>query len=309
MLVIVGSINMDLVAQVPRLPNPGETLAGSRFATLPGGKGANQAVAVSRLGGRAVMIGCVGDDLFGKRLRDGLRAEGVDTRLIRTAPGTSSGVAVIAVETAGQNSILILPGANHALRPAHVRAAEATIAKADALLVQLEIPNETVAAALRLARRHGVPTILDTAPVPPGGLPASLGTVDVLSPNQTEAALLTGQPCKNREEATEAARTLLSLHRPASVVLKLGAEGALAQSSGLPPVLLPAYRVRVVDTTAAGDAFTAALAVRLAEGAPLVEALPFANAAGALATTVFGAQNSMPTRAQVQRLLKRPCQT
>ncbi len=303
-VVIVGSINMDLVARVPRLPKPGETLAGTDFVTLPGGKGANQAVAVARLGGRAVMIGNVGDDVFGERLLRGLRQEGVDTRGVRTIPQTSSGVAVIAVEARGQNSIILVPGANHALRPEHIQAAERVIARADAVLVQLEIPLDTAAAALELARRHGVPTILDTAPVPPGGLPESLGSVDVLSPNQTEAALLTGRRCATREDAARVAEILFERHRPAAVVLKLGDQGASVHLPGGWARFFPPQRVKAVDTTAAGDAFAAALALRLAEGGTLDDALPWANAAGALAATVLGAQNAMPTRTQVQRQLR-----
>lgn len=303
-VVIVGSINMDLVARVPRLPKPGETLAGTDFVTLPGGKGANQAVAVARLGGRAVMIGNVGDDVFGERLLRGLRQDGVDTRFVKEISQTSSGVAVIGVEERGQNSIILVPGANHALRPEHVRAAERVIARADAVLVQLEIPLDTAATALELARRHGVPTILDTAPVPPGGLPEELGSVDVLSPNQTEATLLTGRRCATRDDAAAVAEVLFERHRPAAVVLKLGDQGASVHLPGGWNRFFPPQRVKAVDTTAAGDAFTAALALRLAEGRTLDDALPWANAAGALAATVLGAQNAMPTRTQVERRLR-----
>lgn len=304
-VVVVGSVNMDLVVRVPRLPQPGETLAGTDFRTLPGGKGANQAVAVARLGGRSVLVGRVGDDVFGDRLRRGLRADGVDVRHLGVLPKTPSGVAVIGVEDGGQNSIAIVPGANGRLRPADLRPLEALIARADAVLVQLEIPLEAAAAALRLARRHQVFTVLDTAPVPPGGLPCDLfREVDILSPNQTEAALLAGCRSETPDEAAAAADELIARYDPGLVVVKLGAQGALAHAGGgVEPVLQPAFPVEPVDTTAAGDAFTAALTLRLAEGADLGESLRFASAAAALSVTRLGAQDSMPTRSAVDRFL------
>ena len=304
-MVVVGSVNMDLVVRVPHLPQPGETLAGSDFRTSPGGKGANQAVAVSRLGGRSILVGRVGDDVFGDRLRRGLRRDGVDVRHLAVLPRTPSGVAVIGVEDSGQNAIALVPGANGRLRPADLRPLEALIARADALLVQLEVPLETAAAALRIARRHEVFTVLDTAPVPPGGLPAELfRDIDILSPNQTEAALLAGCRSDTPDEAAAAAEELIARFEPGIVVVKLGAQGALAHAGGgVEPVLQPAFPVAAVDTTAAGDAFTAALTLRLAEGANLGDALRFATAAGALAVTRSGAQDSMPTRPAVERFL------
>ena len=306
-VVVVGSINLDLVVQVPRLPQAGETLAGTAFSTLAGGKGANQAVAVARLGGRAIMIGRVGDDAFGARLLRGLRQEGVDVRHVLTLPRTTTGVASIAVEADGQNSIAIVSGANARLRPSDVRAAEPVIARADAILVQLETPLETVETALRLARKHGVTSVLDPAPVPKDGLPASWRklSLDILSPNESEAAQLTGLPVDTEAEATRAATRLLDCFRAQAVVLKRGAHGALWQQANGPARVFPAFRVKAIDTTAAGDAFTAALALRLAEGATLSDTLPFASATGALATTRLGAQNSMPTRRAVQAFLRR----
>lgn len=307
-VVVIGSINMDLVTRVPRLPKPGETLKGASFETLPGGKGANQAVAVARLGGRSIMIGRVGDDAFGRTLRSGLRAQGVNTRHVATLPGSSSGVAVIQVEDSAQNSIAIVPGANGGLRPADLEELERVIAGADAVLLQLEIPLATVRAALRIAQRHDVFTVLDSAPVPPEGLPAGLRNMDILSPNQSEAAQLSGLPCSSPDEALSAADVVIERHNPGVVVVKLGEQGALAHAGGdhCNSHHAPAFRVKAIDTTAAGDAFTAALALRLAEGANLGEAMLFANAAGALATTRVGAQNAMPTRAEVERLLRHP---
>lgn len=304
-IVIVGSINMDLVVQVPRLPKPGETLSGSAFRTLPGGKGANQAVAVARLGGRATMIGCVGDDVFGAHLRQGLRGEGVDIRHVTVIPKSSSGVAVIGVEASGQNSIAIASGANERLRPADLRRLASVIASADALLLQLEIPLDTAAAALRIARRHHVPTVLDCAPVPPDGLPDTFREVDILSPNQSEATLLTGMPCHTTAEAVAIADALIHRYDPGVVVVKMGELGAVAHAGIGDAMVTPAYPVEAIDTTAAGDAFTAALTLRLAEGANLGQAMPFACAAGAIAATRLGAQNSMPKRTEVIRFLAR----
>jgi len=305
-IVIVGSVNMDLVARVPRLPRPGETLSGSSFATFPGGKGANQAVAVARLGGRSVFVGRVGDDPFGKELLRSLRNEGVDVRYVRTLPGTSSGVAVIAVEDSGQNAITVVPGANARVRPDDVRAVESVIASADALLVQLEIPLETVHEAIRLARKHGVLTVLDPAPVPPKGLPARWAnlSIDIISPNETEAAQLGGRPCSTDKAAIACVESMLLDSKAVLAVLKRGSRGALLHAFAK-PCFFPAFPVKVVDTTAAGDAFSAALTVRFSEsGTTLGEAIHFANAAGALATTRLGAQASMPTRKQVDAFLR-----
>lgn len=304
-VVIVGSVNMDLVVRVPKLPAPGETLAGSEFRTAPGGKGANQAVAIARLGGRAIFIGCVGDDAFGSELLRNLRAESVNTRHVRRVPRSPSGIAVISVEDSGQNSIAIVPGANARLGVADIRRLRQVITRADALLCQLEIPLPTVAAALNLASQHDVFSVLDTAPVPPDGLPTSITRMDILSPNQSEASRLTGLPCETLHDARRVARKLIRRHDANVVVVKMGGAGAIAHACVGEPFQAPAFPVQPVDTTAAGDAFTAALTLRLAEGASLGESLRFANAAGALATTRHGAQQAMPTRAQVERLLQR----
>lgn len=299
-VVVVGSINLDLVVRTVRLPQAGETCAGRDFHTFPGGKGANQAVAAARLGARSVMIGALGDDAFGRRLRSGLNKEGVNTHGVRTCPGSASGVAMIGVDDAGQNAITVAPGANHLLRPAHLKALESTVAKADVVLIQLEIPTATAKVAVALARRHGVRVILDPAPMPDGGLPSRLGCVTVLSPNQSEVMRLTGLRCDRPEEFQAAAVAAKECTGAEVVVLKLGDQGAylLEKDRGRH---FPAMRVRARDTTAAGDAFTAALAVRWAEGASLEEAVVFANVAGALAATRPGAQSAMPRRAEVDR--------
>ncbi len=301
-VVVVGSLNMDLVVRVERLPRPGETIAGEHFSTIPGGKGANQAAAVARLGARSAMIGRVGDDAFGDQLRRSLVGFGVDVAHVAVTSECSSGVAVIGVERSGENAITIVAGANGSLTAADVEDVEEAIAGAAVLLVQLEVPLKTVAAAVALARRHGVATVLDPAPVPAGGLPAELFTVDVLSPNQSEAEQLTGIAAADLAGADRAARELLR-RGAGRVVLKLGPEGALIVDGEGPSQHVAAFAADVVDTTAAGDAFTAAVAVGLAEGMPLVAAVRFGCAAGALATTVFGAQPAMPARHRVDALL------
>lgn len=301
-LVVLGSVNMDLVVRVASLPRPGETVAGRDLAEIPGGKGANQAVAAARLGAHTEMIARVGDDAFGATLLRGLADGGVDARAVAVTRGCSSGVAVIGVGDDGQNSIVIVPGANGRLTPADVRRHRGLIARADALLLQLEVPPETVAAAAAVARRAGVTVVLDPAPAPRAPLPDELVAVDLLSPNQTEAEALTGIRVDTPDDAARAARALIR-RGARRVVVKLGAAGAFYADAQL-ELHVPARRVKPVDTTAAGDAFTAALALAWAAGRPPAEAVRFACAAGTLATLSFGAQPAMPGRAEVEAFLK-----
>ncbi len=304
-IVVVGSINRDLVARVPQLPRPGETVLGTAFHEVPGGKGANQAVAAARLGADVTMIGRVGDDAFGERLLKSLRLHGVRTDAVQSTADCPTGLALIGVDDTGQNAITVIGGANQRLSPDDVQAHQAAIAHAHALLVQLEVPLATVTAAVAMARQHGVLTVLDPAPAPKVELPAELFDVDVLSPNQAEAEELTGVTVASVADAFHAAR---KLHERSArrVVIKLGDQGALASESGSEPVHVPAPRVHVVDTTAAGDAFTAALAWALLEGLSLAEATRFACAAGTLATTRPGAQDAMPSRQDVAELARVP---
>lgn len=302
-IAVVGSVNMDLVVQTPRLPAPGETVLGGAFDTFPGGKGANQAVAAARQGAQVIFIGCVGQEAgsaaFGARLAAGLQVEGVDTRFLYRQEQAASGVALITVDAAGQNTIVVAPGANFMLTPALVQSAWEHIPPPQVLLLQLEIPLETVLAAARLARRAGTQVVLNPAPAQP--LPAELlALVDVLIPNEHEAALLAQMPVETLEQAENAARKLLA-QGAGCVVITLGARGALLVSAPGPVVHVPAYRVQVVDTTAAGDAFAGALAVALAEGLPLRSAVQRGCAAGALSATQPGAQPSLPTREAVER--------
>lgn len=298
-LVVIGSINMDLVVRTERLPRPGETVRGGEFHTIAGGKGANQAVAAARLGADTYLVGRVGADDFGRRLRDAVEGNGVNIAHVSIDDDHPTGVAMIIVQASGENSIVVARGANDAVSPQDVQAASAVIAAAEVVLLQLEIPLETVAAALEAARAAGVKTVLDAGPACP--LPEDLLRLpDVLSPNLVEAEVLLGHPIPG---ALEAARELRACGALACVV-KSGAEGcawALSQDAGH----IPAIPVEVVDTTAAGDAFTAALGVALAEGREVPAAAAWANYAGALAVTRLGAQPSMPTRRELEHFVSR----
>ncbi|WP_405786904.1 ribokinase [Streptomyces sp. NBC_01367] len=287
-IAVLGSTNMDLVAYVAKAPRLGETVTGRAFRTVPGGKGANQAVAAARSGGEVVMIGAVGADEFGVRLRSALTAARVDTAALRTVEGTS-GTAHITVDDEGGNSIVVVPGANAAVTGLET-GDEARIAAAGSLLLQLELPLSAVLAGARAARAHGVRTVL--TPAPAQSLPADLlAATDLLVPNEHEAAALTGLT-----DPLRAAEALLA--EVPEVVITLGAAGALYAARGREPLTVPAPRVRAMDTTAAGDTFVGALAVALGERRPMPEALRWASAAAALSVQRPGAQDSMPTRAE-----------
>ncbi|MFF4228357.1 ribokinase [Streptomyces sp. NPDC001820] len=288
-IVVLGSTNMDLVAYVPHAPKRGETVTGREFRTIPGGKGANQAVAAARAGGDVAMIGAVGSDEFGELLRHTLEASGVDTDLLRTAEGPS-GTAHIVVDDEGGNSIVVIPGANgavNALGPGD----EALIATSDALLLQLELPLSAVLDGAEAARRHGVRTILTPAPAQPLP-PELLAVTDLLVPNEHEAATLAG--VADPHMAAEAL-----LRQVPEVVITLGSAGSLYAARGSAPVTVPAPRVRAVDTTGAGDTFVGALAVALVEGRPVQQALSWASAAAALCVQRPGASTSMPYRSEI----------
>ena len=300
-IVVVGSLNMDLVVGAPKIPAPGETVIGGDLQTFPGGKGANQAVAAARLGAQVAMVGRVGDDAFGAQLRQTLENDGVDLAYVQTTAVTPSGVALIVVDAAGQNSIVVASGANMRLTPADVEAAAPAIRAADVLALQLESPLETVQRAAELARAHGVTVILNPAPARPLP-PELLALVDVLIPNESETAALTGLPVTSVDELTAAADCLRA-QGVGAVILTLGARGALLAAEGVTR-RFPAFPVdQVVDTTAAGDAFVGGLATAVAEKQPLDAAIAWGNAAGALAVARAGAQPSLPTRAAVEALL------
>ncbi len=296
-IVVVGSSNTDLVVRAPALPGPGETVLGSAFLVAPGGKGANQAVAAARLGARVTLVARLGADEFGDRALAALRREGIDTTFVARDAEAASGVALIVVSESGENAIAVAPGANMRLAAADVDRAAPAIREADALLLQLETPLPTVRHAATLAMKAGVPVILNPAPAAPlaGEL---LSRVSVLTPNELEAAALTGTSASGVDAARQAA---LRLHASgvADVVITLGREGALMEGeAGSGHV--PGCAVTAVDTTAAGDAFNGALAVALAEGASLERAVRFANRAAALSITRPGAQPSLPTREAVE---------
>lgn len=299
-ILVVGSLNMDLVVQSPLIPRPGETIIGGQFATHPGGKGANQAVAAARAGADVSIVGRVGSDAFGDQLLVGLAEAGVGSKHVRRDIDTATGVALIVVEQSGQNSIVIAPGANSALTPADVEAAEDLIAESDLLLLQLEVPLDTVSRAAQLAQNHGTTVILN--PAPACELPAALlSAVDVLIPNESEAELLTGLSVQTEEEAAFAARKLQQ-QGASVVIITLGSRGTLAADRSV-LYRMPAFDVTPVDTTAAGDAFVGAFAVALAKSGALVDAIRWGSAAGALATTQAGAQPSLPSRARIADLL------
>ncbi len=297
-ILVVGSANVDLVTRVPRCPKPGETLLGHSFATIPGGKGANQAVATARLGAATYFAGCVGDDTFGEMQRRTLAADGIDLTYLKIHRSEPTGTAVIFVADEGQNSIVVTPSANHGITPDDVAAMEGLFANLDAVLLQLEIPLETVEATLELARSHGVLSILDAGPAQ--RVPAAiLQKADVVSPNETEAEAMTGVAVHDLASAKEAARQLRDMGTR-EVVMKLGAAGSFYLGEEV--YHTAPFAVTPVDTVAAGDAFTAALALKWRALCPH-NAMRFANAAGALTTTVAGAQPSMPTRQAVERFL------
>jgi ribokinase len=298
-IVVVGSLNMDLVASAPRIPVVGETIIGDHYFAQPGGKGANQAYAAARLGGKVAMFGCIGNDEFGMTMRENLSSVGCDVSAVSVEP-LSSGVALIFVSAAGQNSIIVVSGANSRLQPHHVLQHRASLSRAKVLLLQLESPLDTVIAAAQLARGHGTTVILDPAPAPVDMLPSQLlQNVDIITPNETEGAALTGLPPTrlNPGQAASVGKALLS-QGVGTVIVKLGDQGCM-MVCGEKHILLPTPRVRTVDTTAAGDVFNGALAVGLSEGLALRNACEFANRAAALSVTRRGAQAAIPSRSEV----------
>lgn len=303
-IVVVGSLNMDLVATSPRIPVVGETIIGDTYFTEPGGKGANQAYAAAKLGGAVAMLGRIGDDEFGREMRDNLLKVGCDASGIRTEAG-ASGVALIFVAATGQNSIIVVPGANTKFTPAHVAADSHHLKGSKVVLLQLENPTETVLAAARAARDAGALVVLDPAPAPAIPLPEELiRTVDVMTPNETEAAILAGLP-PGRLQPEQAARLGKELRKRGAktVVMKLGDQGCVLLGDG-DPVLLAAPKVNAVDTTAAGDTFNAGFAVALSEGRSLADACRFANHAAALSVTRLGTQIAVPSRFEVDHFAK-----
>ena len=307
MIVIIGSINMDLVLNVPRMPLPGETLSGGRFQTISGGKGANQAVACARLSDDSVkvaMVACLGDDAFGTELRAALRNDGIDDSHISTIAGEASGVASILVDAGGQNSIVLAAGANDALSPAHIDAARSLIEQARIVVLQLETPLATVIHAIKLAHQLGKTVVLNPAPAPAPAqaLPAALlAQVDYLIPNEIEAAMLAGLSAASldNDAAIEAAVAKLRADGSSNVLVTLGEKGVYAAlSSG--SVHFAAQPTKAVDTTAAGDTFIGGFVAALAEGRSEADAIAFGQRAAALSVARIGAQTSIPYRRELE---------
>ena len=295
-IVVIGSSNTDMVVRCQRMPRPGETVLGGVFMMNPGGKGANQVVAVARLGGDAAFIGKVGDDLFGRQTREQLSGEGIDVAHLGTAAHCASGVALINVDAEGENSISVASGANAQLSPADIDAAEELIADAVIVLMQLEVPVATVTHAAKIAKKHGVMVVLNPAPAPATPLPDELlENVDIMIPNRTELELISGMPCT--ASVTAAVERMGALGVP-TLVITLGSAGAMICRGG-ESTMVPSFKVMAVDTTAAGDTFCGGLCVALSEGKNIDEAVLFGNLAASLTVTRAGAQQAIPTRAEV----------
>ena len=289
-ILVVGSINLDLVLQMARAPAPGENVPGQSYSYICGGKGANQAVAAARLGAKVDLVARVGNDAQGEKLRRGLEDEGVSTKFVTRDDRSPSGLAVVLVEANGQNRIIVYSGSNMTLAPEH--AEKALRDEYDALMLQLEVPDEVVAASFAAARKKRIPVILDAGPARPFDLNLVKG-IDILSPNQHEATALTGIPCQNRADAREAGNRLRELSDAKHIVIKMGAAGAFLMSGDLCE-LVPAFPIEPMDSTAAGDSFTAAMVIDWLRTGDIRHAVRYGNAAGALAAMSLGAQTSLP---------------
>ncbi len=298
-IVVVGSLNADLVMRAPRFPKPGETIQGDDLATVPGGKGANQAVAAARLGAGVAMVGCVGADAFGTMLIENLKQNHVDAKRVLRDGSAATGTAIIIIDSNGENSIVLSPGANGRMKSGDV--APDALAGAKLLLLQFEIPMETVVHAARLAKERKVKVVVN--PAPAHELPDELlQYADYLLPNETELALLTGKDTRDKASLEAAARSLVERGIP-NVIVTLGGRGALI-TTRLSKRYVPPYKVRPVDTTGAGDAFIGGMAYALVNRKSLKDAVQYGCACGALATTKFGAQPSLPTADEVKHLIR-----
>lgn len=302
-IVEVGSLNMDLVVQMPEIPKLGETLLGGFFKMIPGGKGANQAVSAARLGAKVFMIGCVGNDVFGEKLRTGLVNEGIDISNVYIHSEESTGVALIQVDSQGQNTISVASGANFCLTSIDVEKAMKSIGHFDALVMPLETPIDTIRMAARLASQNGAIVILN--PAPAQAIDAELlGMIDILVPNEHEIGLLNGRSQTNDLEVFQEAKMLFSQGLK-HLIVTLGSRGSVYfDGTTKESVLIPTYKVKAIDTTSAGDCFIGALAVGLCEGKSMVSAVEFATAASAISVTRIGAQTSLPSRSEVEAFIQ-----
>ncbi len=304
MITVIGSLNMDLVTYVDSMPRIGETVMGREFKQIPGGKGANQADAIAKLGASVKMLGCIGADGVGDILLDCLKKDGVDVSQIMRFEDVSTGVASITVDGAGNNYIVVAPGANYQLLPGQIRAARKAIIDSKIIVTQLEIPLETMGYSLQLAKELGKTTILN--PAPASNLDADLlSSVDLLTPNETELEILSGRPVRNETEIIEAAHEMIK-RGIKELIVTTGQKGCIYINDECHKSF-SAHEVNAVDTTAAGDSFTGAIAVALNEGKSIIEAIHFATAVAALTVTRKGAQSSLPYRNEVEDFIKMHC--
>ena len=314
-IVVVGSINMDLVVRAPVIPSPGETVMGHNSSTIPGGKGANQAIAASHCGGQVNLIGRVGNDDFGGRLLMGLKAHGVNTAGVSVSEGISTGTAMIMVDDNGENSICVAGGANHLLSIEDIDDQLEIFSRADLVLMQMEIPYETILYTIELARRYEIPVILNPAPAPTSDamrdapLNPGLFEVDILVPNEHEISKISPVSSGSGDDVYTAKMASLALigRGVRTIITTLGHRGTLVVTEDQQSFRLPAFKTKIVDTTGAGDAFCGALAVAYTLDKDLRQATRFAAAAGALACSRFGAQPSMPRLEAITTLLRRSC--
>lgn len=298
-IVVIGSSNTDMVVKVPHIPAPGETILGNDFMTIPGGKGANQAVAAARTGADVTFIACVSNDSFGKQAIENYKKEGINTSCIKVQPGTHSGIALINVAEDGENSISVAPGANSWLFPEDIHGFEDAFNGAKVVLAQLEVPLETVEAAAEIAHEKGIPFILNPAPGAP--IPDRLlNKVTVITPNETEAAIITSRKDFSEKDIAEMAGEIFE-KGDTTVLLTLGSKGVFLKTFDFEE-MIPGYKVKAVDTTAAGDVFNGALAAALSGGTDLKEAVNFAQKAAAISVTRMGAQPSAPTLDEIQHI-------
>ncbi|MEO1656960.1 MAG: ribokinase [Pseudomonadota bacterium] len=299
-IVVIGSYNTDMVVQAPRIPSPGETILGGTFSMVAGGKGANQAVAAARCGGSVTFVARLGDDMFGHEAIAGLKTDNIDTSHVICLPDAASGVALITVSDDGENAITVASGANALLMPDAIEKADDALSGASIVLTQLETPLETIRATLDRCQALGVPVVLNPAPALPLD-DAVFASVAVLTPNETEAELISGLPVSDVETAKSAGEAILA-KGVSTLIITMGSQGALLFEGGT-CTMVPGYPVEAVDTTGAGDTFNGALCVAMSEGKTWPEAVAFANAAAALSVTKLGAQPSVPTRADVDAFL------
>lgn len=299
-IVVLGSSNIDIVAKMKSLPLPGETVGNARLKEANGGKGANQAVAAARLGGDVTFLTCLGDDLNGHKLKMNFSTDGIDTQYIKFSQDSPTGTALIFVAETGENSIAVIPGANSDFRPEDVEKLTGPIKRAEYLLLQQEIPSETVSAAIELASEAGVKVVLNPAPMRPVS-DEVLSKIYLITPNETEAAKIVDRPVETEDDAKEAAK-LLKAKGVKNVIITLGSKGSLICGSG-EALIVPARTVSAVDTTAAGDVYNGALVTALSENKSLEEAARFATICSSISVTRLGAQPSIPYRKEVDELI------